>query len=160
VNRSPRPSEGQPLPPYPWLGLSAAVAAPLLFLVVGREAGLFWGFAIPVGAGASVPVGFVLLAVTAFPLMMPPDVRYLAAVVSVVLTCLLALPLVPHVGLSLVPVIVVLFLVWVTNHPTLIRGLLNPDGHDDPQDPNDSRSPQRPDDPQGPDDSQRPGEHR
>lgn len=111
------------MPPYPWLGLSTAVAAPLLFLVIGWETGLFWAFAIPVGAGVSVPVGFVILAVTAFPLMMPPDVRYLAAVVSMVLMCVLALLLILYIGLFLVPVIILLFFVWATNHPTLIKNI-------------------------------------
>ena len=111
------------MPPHPWLGLSTAVAAPLLFLVIAWETGLFWGFGIPVGSGVSVPVGFVLLAVAAFPLMMPPDVRYLAAVVSMALMCVLALPLILDTGLFLVPVIILLFFVWATNHPTFMKNI-------------------------------------
>lgn len=125
MNRSPRPSEGYPLPPYPWLALTTAAAVPLLVLVVGLNTDAFWAFVIPVAAGVSVPGGLVVLVVTAFPLMMPADVRYLAAVVSTVLLGALTLLWIMDIGLTLVPVVILLFFVWAANHPTLIRDVEN-----------------------------------
>ncbi|GAA1466329.1 hypothetical protein NE857_09530 [Nocardiopsis exhalans] len=122
MNRSPRSPEGYPQPAYPWLGLAAAPAAPLLLLVIEWESGLFWAITIPVGIAQPIPLGFVLLAVAAFPLMMPADVRYLAALVSMALMTVLALLLFPlYSGLLLIPVLASLFFVWVTNHPRIMR---------------------------------------
>lgn len=125
MNRSPRSSKGYPLPPYPWLALTTAAAVPLLVLVVGLTTDAFWAFVIPVSAGVFVPGGFVVLAVTVFPLMMPADVRYLAAVVSMVLLGVLTLLWAGDIGLTLVPLIILLFFVWAANHPTLIRDVEN-----------------------------------
>ena len=122
MNRSPRPPEGYPQPVHPWLGLVTALAAPLLFLVIEWETGLFREIAIPVGIAQPIPLGFVLLAVAAFPLMMPADVRYLAALVSMALMTALGLLLMPlYSGLFLIPVLASLFVVWVTNHPRIMR---------------------------------------
>lgn len=125
MNRSPRPQQEYPQPPYPWLGLSTAAATPLLVLVVGWESGLLMVFGIPVGSGVTVPVGLVVVVVAAFPLMVPSDVRYLAAVVSMVLTAVLVVLLIQLIGAFLIPVVVLLFFVWATNHPTLIQDIMD-----------------------------------
>ncbi|WP_017589279.1 hypothetical protein [Nocardiopsis ganjiahuensis] len=135
MNRSSRPQKDYPQPPYPWLGLSTAAATPLLVLAAGWESGLLMGFGIPVGPGVTVPVGLVIVIVAAFPLMMPSDVRYLAAVVSMVLTGALAVLLIRLIGAFLIPVVVLLFFVWATNHPTLVQDIM------DSEDP---RAPKRP----------------
>lgn len=127
MNRSPRPPERYPQPRYPRIGLTTAVAAPLVVLVPGLLTGALRTLGFPLGTGAVVPVGFVIWTVTAFPLMMPADVRYLAAVVSTALLGLLAVVLSAlwswKVGFLLLPVVSLMVFVWAANRPAHVRGL-------------------------------------
>ena len=113
------------MPPYPWLALVTCVAAPLAALWIGLETGMFSVFRLPLGMGASVPVGYLAVAFAAFPLMMPRDVRYLAAVVSMVPLGLLGLLWFTLIGPYFLPTLIVLFFAWVTNHPRVMTDLVD-----------------------------------
>lgn len=123
VNRSPEPTERLPVPPYPWVALAACVVPPVVALLLCLEARMFGAVALELDNGARLPLGYPVVLIAAFPLIMPPDVRHLAALVSATLLGSLALvwllatvPLVAY----LLPVIVLLLVTWFLNHPRLL----------------------------------------
>lgn len=126
MNRSPEPTEKLPTPPYPWVALAGCVIPPVVALLLCLEARMFGEVALELGNGARLPLGYPVVLIAAFPLIMPPDVRHLAALVSATLLGVPALVwLLASVSLVayLLPVIVLLLVTWFLNHPRLLTRL-------------------------------------
>ncbi|SIO90025.1 hypothetical protein BQ8420_24580 [Nocardiopsis sp. JB363] len=87
---------------------------------------MFDVFALELPNGAVLPMGYVVFLVALFPLLMPPDVRYLAALVSAGLLAPLALVWLlwsAPVGVYLLPVVALSLTAWAVNHPRLLNRL-------------------------------------
>lgn len=123
MNRPPEPTEQLPTTPYPRAALAACAAPPAVALLMGPLAQMFDVFAIELPNGAVLPMGYVVFLVALFPLLMPPDVRHLAALVSAGLLAPLALVWLlwsAPVGVHLLPLVGLSLTAWAVNHPRLL----------------------------------------
>lgn len=126
MNRPPEPTGQLPTTPYPRAALAACAAPPAAALLIGPLTEMFDVFALELPNGAVLPMGYVVFLVALFPLLMPPDVRYLAALVSAGLLAPLALVWLlwsAPVGVYLLPVVALSLTAWVVNHPRLLNRL-------------------------------------
>ncbi|WP_211719362.1 hypothetical protein [Nocardiopsis sp. MG754419] len=121
-----RPSiERPPTPPHPRPALAACAAPPVVAVFLGLETEMFGALSLSLGNGAVLLLGYVVFLVALFPLLMPPDVRHLAALVSAALltpAALVWLVWSAPIGVSLLPVVALLFLAWALNHPRFPGG--------------------------------------